>query len=160
GRRAERATREVAVRARAARPWRLRHGRRLGERRRRDEREHGKGPFLLGRSLFGTLLGHCGRPVLKSFRYFGSYIAASWDARRLARRLACRVVCTPHGCSAEHPNDSRRSAVAMPKALHLLCISGVLAAIPVFSPVRRTVWSRLLEARNSSRCWRQMRYGL
>src|SRR5262252_8289444 len=35
---------------------------------------------------------------------------ASWDARRLARRLACRVMCTPHGCSAEHPNDSRRSA--------------------------------------------------
>src|SRR5262249_10687671 len=23
---------------------------------------------------------------------------ASWDARRLARRLACRVMCTPHGC--------------------------------------------------------------
>src|SRR6266511_50693 len=35
---------------------------------------------------------------------------ASWDARRLARRLACRVTCTPHGCSAEHPNVSRRSA--------------------------------------------------
>ena len=31
---------------------------------------------------------------------------ASWDARR----LACRVMCTPHGCSAEHPNVSRRSA--------------------------------------------------
>src|SRR5262249_61625379 len=26
------------------------------------------------------------------------------------KRLACRVMCTPHGCSAEHPNDSRRSA--------------------------------------------------
>src|SRR5262249_26329596 len=36
--------------------------------------------------------------------------SASWDARRLARRLACRVMCTPHGCSAEHPNVSRRSA--------------------------------------------------
>src|SRR4029453_420869 len=35
---------------------------------------------------------------------------ASWDARRLARRLACRATCTPHGCSAEHPNVSRRSA--------------------------------------------------
>src|SRR5262245_10499424 len=35
---------------------------------------------------------------------------ASWDAKRLARRLACRVMCTPHGCSAEHPNVSRRSA--------------------------------------------------
>src|SRR5262249_23740076 len=35
---------------------------------------------------------------------------ASWDARRLARRLACRVMCTPHGCFAEHPNVSRRSA--------------------------------------------------
>src|SRR5262249_33323546 len=35
---------------------------------------------------------------------------ALWDARRLARRLACRVTCTPHGCSAEHPNVSRRSA--------------------------------------------------
>src|SRR5262245_11732127 len=23
---------------------------------------------------------------------------ASWDARRLARRLACRVMCTPNGC--------------------------------------------------------------
>jgi hypothetical protein len=69
-----------------------------------------KGPFSLGRSLFGTLLGHCRRPALKSLRYFGPYIAASWDARRLARRLACRVMCTPHGCSAEHPNVSRRSA--------------------------------------------------
>jgi len=35
---------------------------------------------------------------------------ALWDARRLARRLACRVTCRPHGCSAEHPNVSRRSA--------------------------------------------------
>src|SRR5207244_6856517 len=45
---------------------------------------------------------------------------ASWDARRLARRLAYRVISaftrvfdahdTPHGCSAEHPNVSRRSA--------------------------------------------------
>jgi len=35
---------------------------------------------------------------------------ASWDARRLARRLACRVMCRPNGCSAEHPNVSRRSA--------------------------------------------------
>src|SRR5262249_40371983 len=26
------------------------------------------------------------------------------------KRLACRVMCTPHGCSAEHPNVSRRSA--------------------------------------------------
>src|SRR5262244_4466425 len=25
---------------------------------------------------------------------------ASWDARRLARRLACRVMCTPNGCLA------------------------------------------------------------
>src|SRR5262245_62499527 len=35
---------------------------------------------------------------------------ASWDARRLARRLACRVTCTPNGCLAQHPNVSRRSA--------------------------------------------------
>jgi hypothetical protein len=35
---------------------------------------------------------------------------ALWDARRLVRRLACRVMCTPHGYSAEHPNVSRRSA--------------------------------------------------
>jgi len=35
---------------------------------------------------------------------------ALWDARRLARRLACRVMCRPNGCSAEHPNVSRRSA--------------------------------------------------
>src|SRR5438034_11333006 len=42
---------------------------------------------------------------------------ALWDARRLARRLAYRVISaftrvfdahdTPHGCSAEHPNVSR-----------------------------------------------------
>src|SRR5262249_19556012 len=50
-------------------------------------------------NLFGTLLGHCRRPTLKSLRYFAPYIAASWDARRLARRLACRVMSTPHGCS-------------------------------------------------------------
>src|SRR6516165_9221721 len=35
---------------------------------------------------------------------------ASWDAKRLARRLACRVMCTPNGCLAQHPNVSRRSA--------------------------------------------------
>src|SRR5207302_8706652 len=45
---------------------------------------------------------------------------ASWGARRLARRLAYRVISaftrvfdahdTPHGCSAEHQNVSRRSA--------------------------------------------------
>src|SRR5262249_24924875 len=69
-----------------------------------------EGPFSLGRFLFGTLLVHCRRRALKSLRYFVQYIAASWDARRLARRLACRVRCTPDGCSAEHPNDSRRSA--------------------------------------------------
>src|SRR5262245_48424293 len=43
-----------------------------------------------------------------------------WSAERRAsrvmgrkaprKRLACRVMCTPHGCSAEHPNVSRRSA--------------------------------------------------
>jgi hypothetical protein len=72
------------------------------------------------RTLFGTLLGHWRRPALKSLAYFAPHIAASWDARRLARRLACRVISaftrvltrygTPHGCSAEHPNVSRRSA--------------------------------------------------
>src|SRR5262249_30032696 len=45
---------------------------------------------------------------------------ALWDARRLARRLAYRVISaftrvfdahdTPHECSAEHPHVSRRSA--------------------------------------------------
>src|SRR5919198_6127810 len=39
----------------------------------------------------------------------GGVRPASWDARRLARRLACRAG-THHGCSAEHPNVSRRSA--------------------------------------------------
>jgi hypothetical protein len=29
---------------------------------------------------------------LKLFGYFGWYLAASWDARRLARRLACGVI--------------------------------------------------------------------
>src|SRR5262249_21680084 len=57
-----------------------------------------EGPFSLARFLFGTLLGHCRRRALKSLRYFVQYIAASWDARRLARRLACRVMCTPNGC--------------------------------------------------------------
>src|SRR5262245_55934908 len=37
---------------------------------------------------------------------------ALWDARRLARRLACRVMCTPHGCSAEPPE--RLSALRPP----------------------------------------------
>jgi hypothetical protein len=39
------------------------------------------------RTLFGTLLGHWRRPALKSLAYFAPHIAASWDARRLARRL-------------------------------------------------------------------------
>src|SRR5262245_42872033 len=38
----------------------------------------------------------------------------------LARRLACRVMCTPHGCSAEHPNVSRRSAAVSPKLMYPL----------------------------------------
>ena len=46
----------------------------------------------MGRSLFGTLLGHRNSQTLKSLGYFGWYLAASWDARRLARRLACRVM--------------------------------------------------------------------
>ena len=43
-----------------------------------------------------------------------------WSAERRAsrvmgrkaprKRLACRVMCRPNGCSAEHPNVSRRSA--------------------------------------------------
>src|SRR5215470_8407001 len=45
---------------------------------------------------------------------------ALWDPRRLARRLACRVTCTPHGCSAEHPNVSRRSAAVSAKKMSLL----------------------------------------
>ena len=70
--------------------------------------------------LAGTLLGHFRRPALKSLRYFRPWFAASWDARRLARRLACRVISaftrvfdahdTPNGCLAQHPNVSRRSA--------------------------------------------------
>src|SRR5262245_58022102 len=82
---AVRAERQIPVRARAAGTWKLRHGQRLGEPRRGDEREHErKGRFH--RVLFssGTLLGHCRRGALKSLDYFGRYIAASWDARRLA----------------------------------------------------------------------------
>jgi hypothetical protein len=40
----------------------------------------------------------------------GGVRPASWDARRLARRLACRVMARTNGCSAERPNVSRRSA--------------------------------------------------
>jgi hypothetical protein len=50
----------------------------------------------------------------------GSPKPPRWSAERRAsrvmgrkaprKRLACRVTCTPHGCSAEHPNVSRRSA--------------------------------------------------
>src|ERR671930_2496183 len=43
----------------------------------------------------------------------GGVRPASWDARRLARRLACRAG-MHHGCSAEHPNVSRRSAHPSP----------------------------------------------
>jgi hypothetical protein len=35
---------------------------------------------------------------------------ASWDARRLARRPGVPRYVHAHGCSAEHPNVSRRSA--------------------------------------------------
>src|SRR5262249_8749433 len=68
-------------------------------------------------------LGHywdtAANPALKSLRYLGSYIAASWDARRLARRLACRVISAftrvfDARWQAQrvplHPNVSRRSA--------------------------------------------------
>src|SRR5947209_4587562 len=50
----------------------------------------------------------------------GSPKPPRWSAERRAsrvmgrkaprKRLACRVMCTPYGCSAEHPNVSRRSA--------------------------------------------------
>src|SRR6516165_5205695 len=33
------------------------------------------------------------------------------------KRLACRVMCRPNGCSAEHPNVSRRSAQFFSKPL-------------------------------------------
>jgi len=45
----------------------------------------------------------------------------------------------PHGCSAEHPNVSRRSAAARPKAMNFLGNSGRLAAIPELFPVRKLV---------------------
>jgi len=35
---------------------------------------------------------------------------ALWDARRLDRRLACRVTCRPNGVPRKHPYVSRRSA--------------------------------------------------
>src|SRR6516165_11445804 len=70
--------------------------------------------------LAGTLLGHCRRPALKPLRYFRPWFAASWDARRLARRRACRgesaftrvfhALWHAQRCLAQLPNVSRRSA--------------------------------------------------
>src|SRR5262249_54308704 len=54
-------------------------------------------PFSLGRSLFGTLLGHWRLVALKFLDYFGRWFAASWDASRLARRLTRRVMACPTG---------------------------------------------------------------
>src|SRR5262245_58749401 len=63
---------------------------------------------------------------------------ASWDARRLARRLACRVSCTPNGCLAQHPNVSRRSAAASAKLMNSLGNPRRCGAIPGFFPVCKT----------------------
>src|SRR5262249_32025640 len=48
-------------------------------------------------SLFGTLLGHCRRSVLKSLRYFRQQFAASWDARRLASAWPAASCAGPTG---------------------------------------------------------------
>src|SRR6516162_9579655 len=58
-----------------------------------------KGPFSLVQSLFGTLLGHYRRPSLKSLCYFGPYLAASWDARRLASAWPAASCAGPTGAS-------------------------------------------------------------
>src|SRR5262249_53694921 len=62
---------------------------------------------------------------------------ASWDARRLARRLACRVMCTPHGCPLA-PERLRRSAPSSDNRMNLLGNSGGRGAIPGFFPVCKT----------------------
>ena len=58
---------------------------------------------------------------------------------------------TPHGCSAEHPNVSRRSAAAMAKLLGSIMYFGQGSAIPVLSPVRRTGVVTLGQGPKSSR---------
>jgi hypothetical protein len=49
--------------------------------------------------LVGTLLGHRRRSSLKSLPYLRQWFPASWDARRLARRLTRRVMACPTGVS-------------------------------------------------------------
>ena len=72
-------------------------GKGLGKRSRRDEREHeGNGRF----HWVDVCLGHywdTAAVTLKSLRYLRQQFAASWDARRLARRLAYRVMIRPTG---------------------------------------------------------------
>ena len=58
---------------------------------------------------------------------------------------------TPNGCSAEHPNVSRRSAAAMAKLLGSIMYFGQGSAIPVLSPVRRTGVVTLGQGPKSSR---------
>src|SRR6266566_8454216 len=48
-------------------------------------------------------------PKIATVRAPGGGRPALWDARRLVRRLACRVKCRPTGAS-QAPDDSRRSA--------------------------------------------------
>jgi len=65
----------------------------------RERRRHS--PNLL--SIRCRWRGLRSQKPLRHRHYCAECRPASWDARRLARRLACRVMCTPHGCSAEHP---------------------------------------------------------
>src|SRR5215831_4257952 len=95
---------------RGARTLRLRDGEGLGERRRGDEREHeGKGRF----HWFDLCLGH----------YWDTAAVRHWNRYAISARILLRHGTqgasqapgvsrhdTPHGCSAEHPNVSRRSA--------------------------------------------------
>jgi hypothetical protein len=72
---------------------------------------------------------------LKSLTYFAPHIAASWDARRLARRLAYRVMIRPTGAAAPERFSALRRCISM----NLLGNSRRCAVIPGFFPVCTSV---------------------
>ena len=72
---------------------------------------------------------------------------ASWDARRLASAWHA-ALWRAHGCSAEHPNVSRRSAPSSDNQMNLLGDSGRRAAIPGFFLVCKTGVVTLAQRRN------------
>jgi hypothetical protein len=107
---AVRAERQIPVRARAAGTWRLRHGQRLGEPRRGDEREHERKGRFHWFDLFWDTIGTLPPLRIEIVRLFRPVYCCVMGRKAPRKRLARRVMACPTGV----PPSTRTSLGAPP----------------------------------------------